>query len=214
VVIGPGPLALGADVASGIPADAATRAGRALALQALGVELALVDGLAADRLMLGAVPDWAAGDGDASSILVQSWLRSALFPGHRLVVGGAAGWIASGRSAAAVAALSGAPLSLVLEPSAAGKVPSIAAELAAAAGAAGAVRASLGDGAIHGEAAEFAARTLRAAAGTLERLAAEGWESLLGPAGGDADSDRLGGSAVVERATGPGSSERLLRDLV
>ena len=212
VVIGPGPLALGADVASGIPADAATRAGRALALQALGVELALVDGLAADRLMLGAVPDWAAGDGDASSILVQAWLRSALFPGHRLVLGGAAGWIASGRSAAAVAALAGAPLSLVLEPSAAGKVPSIAAELAAAAGAAGAVRASLGDGAIHGEAAELAARTLRAADGTLERLAAEGWESLLGPAGGDADGDRLGGSAVVARATGPGSSERLLRD--
>lgn len=212
VVIGPGPLALGADVASGIPADAATRAGRALALQALGVELALVDGLAADRLMLGAVPDWVAGDGDASSILVQAWLRSTLFPGHRLVLGGSAAWIASGRSAAAVAALAGAPLSLVLEPSAAGKVPSIAAELAAAAGAAGAVRASLGDGAIHGEAAELAARILRAADGTLERLAAEGWESLLGPAGGDADGDRLGASAVVARATGPGSSERLLRD--
>jgi len=214
VVIGPGPLALGADVASGIPADAATRAGRALALQALGVELALIDGLAADRLMLGAVPDWAAGDGDASSILLQAWLRSALFPGHRLVLGGAAGWIAAGRSAAAVAALAGAPLSLVLEPSAAGNVPSIAAELAAAAGAAGAVRASLGDGVIHGDAAELAARTLRAADGVLERLAAEGWESLLGPAGGDADGDRLGGSAVVARATGPGTSERLLRDLL
>jgi hypothetical protein len=214
VVIGPGPLALGADVASGIPADAATRAGRALALQALGVELALVDGLAAERLMLGAVPDWAAGDGDASSILVQAWLRSALFPGHRLVLGGGADWIGAGRSAAAVAALAGAPLSLVLEPSAAGNVPSIAAELAAAAGAAGAVRASLGDGAIHGDAAELAARTLRAADGVLERLAAEGWESLLGPAGGDADGDRLGGSAVVARATGPGTSERLLRDLL
>ena len=67
VVMGPGPLALGADVASGIPSDASTRAGRALALQALGVELALADGLAADRLLLGAVPDWVTGDGDVWS---------------------------------------------------------------------------------------------------------------------------------------------------
>jgi hypothetical protein len=74
-------------LASGIPSEAATRAGRALALQALGVELALADGLAADRLLLGAVPDWVVGDGNARAILVQAWLRRLVFPGHRLVLG-------------------------------------------------------------------------------------------------------------------------------
>src|SRR5450756_1547052 len=86
VVMGSGPLALGADVASGMPSDAATRAGRALALQALGVELALVDGLPVDRLLLGAVPDWVAAEGDARAILVQAWLRRIVFPGHRLTI--------------------------------------------------------------------------------------------------------------------------------
>jgi hypothetical protein len=37
---------------------------------------------------------------------------------------------------------------------------------------------------------------------------------MLGPAGLGADDERLGRSAVVDRATGPTSSERLLRDLV
>ena len=81
-MIGAGPLALGADLARGVPSDACSRAGRALALQALGVELALADGLPAERLLLGAIPSWVAEDGDAGSILVQAWLRRLLFPGH------------------------------------------------------------------------------------------------------------------------------------
>ena len=215
VVLGPGPLALGADVASGIPSEAATRAGRALALQALGVELALADGLPADRLILGAVPDWAAGDGHAGSILLQAWLRRVVFPNHRLIIEGPAGWLDSPAGpAAAVSALAAASVSIVVEPRVSGGVATAAADLATTAGTARALRAALGDGALHGEAAELAGKTLRAADAALVRLSAEGWESLLGPAGRDADGERLGRFAVVEREAGPTSGARLLKDLV
>jgi len=214
LVIGAGPLALGADVASGIPSDAATRAGRALALQALGVELALADGLTSDRLLLGAVPDWVAGDGDACAILVQAWLRRRVFPNHGLVIGEpvAAGRRRS-RTSALVTALSGAAASLVVLDASEGNVTESAAELGAAAAAALALRAALSDGAMHGDAAELAMRTLAAANAALERFAGEGWGSVLGPAGRGIEAERFGGTAVVERATGPGSSARLIAAL-
>jgi len=215
VVIGPGPLALGADLASGLPSDATTRAGRALALQALGVELALADGLPADRLLLGSIPDWAVGDRDTGAIVIQAWLRRAVFPGHGLVLDGPTGWLGSpGRAAVAVSALVGGAASLVVERGFSGSVAAVAADLAAAAGTARTLTAALGDGALHGDAAELAGRTLRVAAAVLERLSAEGWESLLGPAGHDAAADRLGGSAVVERTDGPTSGARLLASLI
>ncbi len=215
VVIGPGPLALGADVASGIPSDAATRAGRALALQALGVELALADGLPADRLMLGAVPNWIAAEGETRAILLQAWLRRAVFPGHRLVLNDSKAWLGTpGATAAAVSALAGADVSLVVESTATGGVATAAADLASAARAARGIRSSLSDGTLHGEIHEIAIRIMREAGLALDRLSAEGWSSLLGPAGPDADNERLGRSAVVERAGGPTSGARLLKGLV
>ena len=60
---------------------------------------------------------------------------------------------------------------------------------------------------------ELAMRTLRAATSTLERLAGEGWGSLLGPAGRDSEAERFGRGAVVERAMGATSSGRLLAAL-
>ena len=81
-------------------------------------------------------------------------------------------------------------------------------------GAARALRSALGDGSLHGDAADLAAMTLRAAVSALERLSAEGWGSLLGPAGQGADGEWLGGSAVVERASGPTSGARLLAGLL
>ena len=211
VLIGPGPLALGADVASGVPSDAATRAGRALALQALGVELALADGLTAERLLLGAVPDWVAGDGDSQSILVQTWLRSLVFPGHRLMIGEALADTPPGaRTSALVTALVGAAASLVVRNGAGVSVTEAGADLGAAASAAAALRSALGDRTLHGTAAALAIRTLNAASETLDSLAGEGWGSLLGPAGRGNEAERLGGGAVVERASGPTSGARLL----
>jgi hypothetical protein len=218
VIIGPGPLALGADVASRLPSDAATRSGRGLALQALGVELALADGLPPDGLFVGAVPDWVGAEGIPVSILIESSLRSLVFHGHRLVLGGpAARTSAPGGVAGLVSALAGGPASLVIQPAAVDRVDVVAADLRAAAAASRAIRLTLGDGALHGDAADVAALTLRAARSALERLAAEGWESLLGPRGqGDGDGgalERLGASAVVERADGLTSGTRLLQVL-
>ena len=218
VIIGSGPLALGVDVASGLPSDAATRSGRGLALQALGVELALADGLPPDRLFLGAVPDWVGAEGVPASIVIETWLRSLVFQGHRLVVSGpAARTSAPGGVAGLVSALAGGSASLVIQPAAVDRVDVVAADLAAAAAASRAMRATLGDGQLHGDAADVADRTLRAASAALERLAAEGWESLLGPGGhgddGDGGPEMLGGSAAVERADGPTSGARLLQVL-
>ena len=215
VVMGAGPLALGADLVSGIPSDTATRAGRALALQALGVELALADGLVADRLLLGAVPDWVAGEGDARAILVQAWLRRLVFPGHRLVIGRPPADDRAGHGAAAlVAALSGAAAALVVRGRDGGNVSGSAADLGAAASTAAALRAALGDGSLHGDAEELATRTVRAAGTALERLAAEGWGSLLGPSGRGSEIERFGGGAVAERGTGQKASARMLAALI
>jgi hypothetical protein len=214
VVMGSGPLALGADVASGMPSDAATRAGRALALQALGVELALADGLPVDRLLLGAVPDWVAAEGDARAILVQAWLRRIVFPGHRLTIQEPrADTQSHDRASVLMTALAGAAVSLVVRDRAVGAVAESAADLGAAAAAAAAVRAALGDETLHGDAAELATRTLRAADAALERLAGEGWTSLLGPGGQGHAAERFGRAAVVERATGPTSGAKLLAGL-
>jgi hypothetical protein len=76
------------------------------------------------------------------------------------------------------------------------------------------MRATLGDGALHGDAGDLAGKTLRAAESALRSLASEGWESMLGPAGHGPDEEPLGRAAVVDRDTGTTSSERLLRDLV
>jgi beta-lysine 5,6-aminomutase alpha subunit len=218
VVMGAGPLTLGAEVASGMPSDAATRAGRSLALQALGAELALAGGLPPERLLLGAVPDWVAGRGPLS-YLVQAWLRRAVFPGHPLVVEMPPGESAPGRTRAGwtaplVAALAGAPAALVIVEPGARAAESGAADLAAAASSAAALRATLGDGELHGDAQKMAAETLRAAGRALRRLSGEGWESVLGPGGAEIAGARFGRSAVVARSDGPASEGRLLESLL
>jgi hypothetical protein len=214
VLIGPGPLVLGADLARGIPSDGDTRAGRALALQALGLELALADGLPASALMLGAVPEWIAAETVPEAILVGAWLRRALFDGHRLVV--AAPTSGSGISTAATiaAALAGSPAALVLERTEAAGVATSAAELKAMAAASATIRAGLGNGSLWGSAAARAERVLAAASITLERLGGDGWASVLGPDANGEYGGRFGGSTVVERSDGPAASGPLLDELL
>ncbi len=57
-LVGPGPLVVGPDLARGVPSDATTRAGRALALQLVGVFLARLHGVPPGRLLVGALPHW------------------------------------------------------------------------------------------------------------------------------------------------------------
>jgi hypothetical protein len=214
VVTGAGPLAIGADMAAGVPADAPTGAGRALALEALGVELALADGLPADRLLIGAVPAWIAQQAGSPEVLVQSSLRRMLFPELRLAVEEPRAETAvSGRVGQVVAALSGAPAGLVVWQGHGGSVAEVASAHRAAAEAAAAVRSGLGDGRLKGEAAEQARRTLNAASSTLGRLASEGWQSVLGPSG-DRALAQSGSAGVVERASGPASTAELLAELL
>jgi hypothetical protein len=217
VVMGAGALALGADVAAGMPADAPTRAGRSLALQALGVELALADGLPAERLLLGAMPGWIASEGDATAILVQAWLRRLAFPAHRLVLEEPATEPpVRGHGYGLVTAIAGGEASLVIRERVPGRVAEAAESLRAAAAAGRALRASLNDGGLHGGAAELAGRTVRAANSVLERFASEGWASLLGPQGEGGEEDKeacLGRAAVVKRAARSATAELILKNL-
>jgi hypothetical protein len=216
VVMGAGALALGSDLASGLPSDATTRAGRALALQALGAELALAGGLPAERLLLGAVPAWIVADAEPGTLLVQAWLRRAFYPKSRLVIetqlpeAGAAGRGARRWTAPLVAAMAGAAAAMVVWDRNGGVAEEAAADLEAAAAAAAALRRALGNGSLHGDAETQARLTLRAAKDALERLAGDGWSSVLGPAGSAAEQARFGRAAVVRRSTGPGSEVRLL----
>jgi hypothetical protein len=214
VVTGAGPLAIGADIAAGVPADAATAGGRALALEALGIELALADGLPADRLLVGAVPAWIAQQGGSPEALVQTSLRHLLFPELRLAVEESGADSAVGlRVGQVVAALSGAPAGLVMWDGTGRGIGEVAPAHRAAADVAAAVRQGLGDGSLRGDAAEQARRTLAAASSTLRRLASEGWESVLGPSG-DGGLARSGSAGVVERAFGPASTADLLAELL
>lgn len=83
IVVGPGPLVVAPDLASGVPSDPATRAGRALALQLIGEILARNNGVPADQIALGALPPWVAGEpAPGARAIAEVSVRRALFPGH------------------------------------------------------------------------------------------------------------------------------------
>ena len=62
VMVGPGPLVVAPDLATGVPADAATRAGRAFAMQALSIAFARAGGIPEPQLIAGALTPWLAGE--------------------------------------------------------------------------------------------------------------------------------------------------------
>ena len=83
VVVGAGPLVVAPDLSSGVPSDPATRGGRALALQLLGVTLARGDGLAAEQIVVGALPPWLTEEPAAGArAIAEVAVRRALFGGH------------------------------------------------------------------------------------------------------------------------------------
>lgn len=216
LLLGAGPLALGPDVVAGVPSDGLTRAGRALALQALGVELALADGLAPERVFVSCIPSWIVAENDATQAPLQAFLRRLLFPDlHLVVVGPAVGLTTPSAGAALSASLATAGAALVLD-RAVRDVAAAAAELKSIAASASAARADFlgdepgasGEGMLHGEAQARASRIVAEAALTLERLDSEGWPSLLGP--GEERGERLGRSAVVDRAREDGTSASLV----
>ena len=84
-LVGPGPLVVAPDLARGVPSDATTRAGRALALQLVGVFLARLHGVPPGRLLVGALPPWLLDErGPAAAAIAQVAVRRAVLPDHPL----------------------------------------------------------------------------------------------------------------------------------
>ncbi len=85
VMVGAGPLVVAPDLAAGVPSDPATRAGRALALQLLGVMLARGNGLTPESVVIGALPRWLTDEpAPAARAIAEVAVRRALYPAHPL----------------------------------------------------------------------------------------------------------------------------------
>jgi hypothetical protein len=211
VSIGPGPLVVAPDLVSGVPSDPATRSGRALALQLLGVALARADGLSAERLVVGAYPDWLADEPSATArVLAEVTLRRALFEGHIIrfdePTDGRRGRTSVAWPFVVAAALQRVGRSaLVMRRADAGGAAAV--EEARAAGRTAADIADVSEpGVLHGVADDHATAMLTAAAATLDRLSDLGWRAVVGDPprgpgrGAEARSYRaIGGDAVAER---------------
>jgi hypothetical protein len=225
VLVGPGPLIVAPDLARGIPADPATRAGRAFAMQALAVAFARGDGLGPGQLAAGALVPWLADERDpAAQALAAVALRRLAWPEVALAfdepdVPGRSGarWPFLVALALAVAG----PTSLVLRRAGdadGGRSEATGAPAAAHARSLAAAQAEESTRAAASLAAEIAeppgdvlarpivriqAEALLAAAeATLAGIADEGWSAVLGVPIGGPGMQRLGADAVVERTEG------------
>jgi hypothetical protein len=205
IVVGPGPLVVAPDLTAGQPSSAATRAGRALALQLLGVTLARGDGLPPDQIVVGALPPWLTGEPvPAGRAIAEVAVRRALFPGHPFAFveppaggSGSAIW----PFVQAAAAVHAGDLAFVMrqfEPWDDGDDEAVR-SFRAAASVAAEVAAAAPPGALAGPALEHARAMVTAALATLDELADHGWRAVAGdgPAGGRALHDR---DAVAERS--------------
>jgi hypothetical protein len=192
------------DLASGVPSDPATRAGRALALQLLGVALARGDGLAADRVVVGALPTWLTDESaPAARAAAEVALRRALLADHAMAFEEPATQPEAAETWPFVLSgvlPSGAATAIVMRRPNGGSMRSglavgrsaviVGAELANA----------LGTRNLDGIALSHARGVVAAAILTLERLADAGWRSVLGEGPGGGERVRIGADAVTERS--------------
>jgi hypothetical protein len=186
ILVGPGPLVVAPDLSSGMPSNPTTRAGRALALQLLGVMLARSDGLSGDQVIVGALPPWLTDEpSPAARAIAEVAVRRALFPDHPL------GFVeppaATERSVLwpyvqSAAAVHAGDVAILLR--AADFGPDDAVGAARSARAAALVSADVAQatqpGALTGVALEHARGMITAAIVTIERLADEGWRTVAG----------------------------------
>ena len=201
VLIPAGPLVVAPDLATGVPSDAATRSGRALALQLVAIALARRDGVPAALISVGALPDWIVDEPEAPArAAAELALRRALLPEHPLaLVEPALEDETSVTWHAIVAALlpdAGEVEVIVCRPG-----PSLAGG-ARMTRAAATVARSLGRSralpVLAGVSVEHATAVVRAAAATLAALEDSGWRSIVDQPLG-IDGARLAGDAAVER---------------
>ena len=202
IMVGPGPLVVAPDLSAGMPSDPATRAGRALALQLIGVALARGDGLPAEQIVIDPVPPWLTDEPQpAAHAIAEVIVRRALFPGHPFAFvqppddpGGLWGYLA------AAAAVHAGDVALVLgrlDPK--GPDPSPSPGLRAGARVAREVAASTTPGVLTGSALVHARAVIGAAAATLDGLAQQGWRTVSGDSPREARGGARGPQTIVER---------------
>ena len=202
VSISAGPLVVAPDLASGIPSDAPTRAGRALALQALAAAFARHNGLAPDAIVLGALPAWVCEDSlPATRGLAEVAVRRALFGEHPLVFeepelrpDRAPLWLS-----VVTASLPHAGRTALVRQRAAPHPGEVARRARAATQVAAEVASATEPRPRIGSAHDYATAMVAAAVQTLERLADEGWRVVAGDAGTGLGSMRAGRGAVIDR---------------
>jgi hypothetical protein len=211
--IGPGPLVVAPDLERGMPAAPATRAGRALALQAVSVAFARQHGLATDAILVGALPPWTAAEASPGHLaLAEVDLRRRLFPDHALTFDEPAAdavpssiWpaLVAGTLpfAGAVAVITHLP-----GPAPAGVVRGVRAAATIAAD----LATGLGYRSLTGPAEEHADGMTDAAIRTLERLRDDGWRSILGDPPPGSGSGRFGTGSVLDRTDPYHPLERML----
>ena len=204
ILIGPGPLIVAPDLARGLPADPATRAGRAFAMQALAVALARGDGLGAGQVAAGALVPWLADEREpvaqalaAVAIRRLAWPDIALaFDEPDLSGRAAARWPYLVALALAISGPGAVVFRRATDEADAGHVEATSRAAAALAGEMPADPGRVLDVAAVSAQADA---LLAAAASTLSGLADGGWSSVLGASLGGSDAGRLGADAVVER---------------
>jgi hypothetical protein len=204
MLVGPGPLVVAPDLSAGVPSDPATRAGRALALQLIGVALARGDGLPAEQIVIDPLPPWLTDESEpAARAIAEVSIRRALFPGHPFgfVQPSAKGAAELWGYLQAAAAVHAGDVALVLgHLHSSGQEDRPAGSALRAGSAVGKeVAGATTPGTLTGSALEHARSVVSAAAATLERLADKGWRTVAGdPLGADRGRSR-GFDTVVER---------------
>ena len=200
VIVPSGPLLVGPDLARGLPSDPATRAGRALAMQLLAVELAMRDGMPAGSVSLGALPGWLVEEPDAPArAAAEVAIRRALFPEHSLAfIEPMLSREAAGTWHALVAALlpDAGEVDVVLRQ--AGDASDLVARTRSATTVAAGLREGRSTPDLAGAAAVHAARCLAVAAETLAALEESGWGAVVDQPLA-VGSVGLGAGAVAER---------------
>lgn len=210
--IGPGPLVVAPDLASGVPSDVATRSGRALALQLVGVALARADGIATERIVVGAYPAWLADEPAATArVLAEVMIRRRAFPDQMMRFDEPPGQREDSPAAAAWPYLVAAVLARAGKASVLMRRAHTDPRRAAAEGRAAAVMAAevadvSASGPLTGAAEAHATAMIAAALVTLDRLSDLGWRAVVGDPprrsepGDVAETRRaIGGDAVAER---------------
>jgi hypothetical protein len=205
ILVGPGPLVVAPDLSAGVPSDPTTRAGRALALQVLGVMLARGDGLPDEQVIVGGLPPWLTDEpSPAARGIAEVAVRRALFPGHPL------GFVepptGTERSVLwpfvlAAAAVHAGETALVLRAADFGPDDAVAAARAARAASRVSADVALATrpGALSGVAVEHARGMIAAALTTLERLGDHGWRTVAGDPPGGVRAGAATRGVVAER---------------